>query len=85
MRILVNELITQTCEQLLDLFEDAVHRNLTDGILLSGGLDTSVIAATANKFGKLRAIMVALDDVSDVAYEMAVSYRRMWSGALKCP
>lgn len=69
----LNELITQTCVQLLDLFEAAVHRNLAPGILLSGGLDTSVIASTAGKFSELRAITVALDDAPDTAYAKAVA------------
>ncbi len=73
MKILVNELVTQTCEQLRGLFEEAVHRNLTDGILLSGGLDTSVITAAASKFGKLRGVTVALDDAPDVSYATTVA------------
>ena len=70
---MVNELVTQTCHQLRDLFEEAVHRNLTHGILLSGGLDTSVITAAASKFGKLRGITVALDNAPDVSYATTVA------------
>lgn len=73
MKILVNEPVTQTCGKLRDLFEEAVRRNLTDGILLSGGLDTSVITAAASKFSKLRAITVALGDAPDVAYSTTVA------------
>ncbi|MGA2789960.1 MAG: asparagine synthase-related protein [Candidatus Bathyarchaeia archaeon] len=70
---MANELITQTCGQLRGLFDKAVQRNLTDGILLSGGLDTSVIAATARKFSKLRAITVALEDAPDLSYATTVA------------
>ena len=73
MNVLVNELVTQTSEHLRDLFEKSVHRNLTDGILLSGGLDTSVITAAASKFGKLRGVTVALDDAPDLAYATTVA------------
>ena len=66
--MLANGLVTQTCVELRGLFDKAVQRNLTAGILLSGGLDTSVITATASKFSKLRAITVALEGGPDVAY-----------------
>jgi asparagine synthase (glutamine-hydrolysing) len=42
------------------LLEKAVERNLTEGILLSGGLDTSILAATASKFRSLKAFTAAL-------------------------
>ena len=70
---MANELVAQTCKQLRELFEEAVHRNLTDGILLSGGLDTSVITAAADKFGKLRGITVAFGDAPDVSYATTVA------------
>ena len=70
---MANELVAQTCKQLRELFEEAVHRNLTDGILLSGGLDTSVITAAAGKFGKLRGITVAFGDAPDVSYATTVA------------
>ena len=41
------------------LLEDAVKRNLTEGILLSGGLDTSILAFVASKFKSLKAFTVA--------------------------
>jgi asparagine synthetase B (glutamine-hydrolysing) len=60
-----NDLITQNCEKLLKLFEEAVHRNLADGILLSGGLDTSVIAAVVIRYTRPKAITVSLDNSPD--------------------
>jgi asparagine synthase (glutamine-hydrolysing) len=52
------------------LLEDAVKRNLADGILLSGGLDTSVLALIASKFVSLKAFTVALEGAPapDVQY-----------------
>lgn len=41
------------------MLERAVARNLGDGILLSGGLDTSVLAVLASKYARLRAFTIA--------------------------
>ena len=41
------------------LLKEAVKRNLTEGILLSGGLDTSILAFVASKFRSLKAFTVA--------------------------
>ena len=41
------------------LLEGAVKRNLAEGILLSGGLDTSILASIASKFKSLKAFTVA--------------------------
>src|SRR3990170_7826741 len=41
------------------LLEEAVQKNLTDGILLSGGLDTSILATVASKFARLKAFTCA--------------------------
>ena len=41
--------------------ESAVERNAAEAILLSGGLDTSIVAALASKHGPLRAYTVALE------------------------
>jgi asparagine synthase (glutamine-hydrolysing) len=50
--------------------EDAVERNLADGILLSGGLDTSILAVMASKLVPLKAFTVALQGAQapDVEY-----------------
>jgi len=57
------------------LLEEAVKRNLTDGILLSGGLDTSVLAVTASKFCSLKALTVALQKAPapDIEYATLVA------------
>ena len=46
------------------LLEDAVERAPTDGILLSGGLDTSILSAISGKLARrLRAVSVAVAGV----------------------
>lgn len=52
--------INEICFKLRFLLEKAVKRNLTDGILFSGGLDTSVLATVASKFARLKAFTCAL-------------------------
>lgn len=47
--------------QLRELVESAVERSTADGILLSGGLDTSILSAVAAKQGrKLRAVSISV-------------------------
>lgn len=41
--------------------ESAVERNLAESVLLSGGLDTSIVASIAARAGPLRAYTVALE------------------------
>jgi asparagine synthase (glutamine-hydrolysing) len=64
------ENIESICSKIRDLLEDAVKRNLTEGILLSGGLDTSILAVIASQFKSLKAVTVALKDAPapDVEY-----------------
>jgi asparagine synthase (glutamine-hydrolysing) len=52
-----------------------VKRNLAEGILLSGGVDTSVLAAVASKLVPLKAFTVALQGAPapDVEYAMLMS------------
>ncbi len=48
------------CVKLRSLLGDAVKRNLAEGVLFSGGLDTSVVAAVASQLVPLKAFTVAL-------------------------
>jgi asparagine synthase (glutamine-hydrolysing) len=61
--------------KLRSLIEKAIKRNLSEGLLLSGGLDTSILALIASKFTSLKAFTVALEGVSapDVKYASLVS------------
>ena len=57
------------------LLRDGVKKNLAEGVLLSGGLDTSVIAAVASKLVPLKAFTVAFQGAPapDVEYAMLMS------------
>ncbi|RLE54851.1 MAG: hypothetical protein DRJ40_09730 [Thermoprotei archaeon] len=46
------------CEELRKLLAEAVRRNLGEAVLLSGGLDSSVVAYLASKLTKVEAITV---------------------------
>jgi len=67
--------IDELCFELRFLLEEAVKKNLADGILLSGGLDTSVLAVIASKFVALKALTVALlgAQAPDVKYATLVA------------
>ncbi|MFC2025366.1 asparagine synthase-related protein [Chloroflexota bacterium] len=57
--------------------EESVKRNLTDGLLLSGGLDTAILAYLASKWAKPSCITVALRGAPalDVDYAKLVASR----------
>jgi asparagine synthase (glutamine-hydrolysing) len=57
--------------------EDAVRRNLCEGLLLSGGLDTSILALVASKFTAQKAFTVALNGAPapDIEYASLVARR----------
>jgi asparagine synthase (glutamine-hydrolysing) len=54
-----------------------VKNNLTEGILLSGGLDTSILAVVASRFSSLKAVTVALENAPapDVEYAVLMADR----------
>jgi asparagine synthase (glutamine-hydrolysing) len=51
--------------------ESAVERNRAEAVLLSGGLDTSIIASLASRHGPLRAYTVALEGAPSPDIEYA--------------
>ncbi len=63
--------------ELRTLLEKAVKKNLAQGILFSGGLDTSVLAVVASKFVSLKAFTVALQGAPapDVKYATLMAKR----------
>ena len=63
------------CNRLVKALEESVERNLAEGILLSGGLDTSILAYLASKRAKPKAFTVALLNVPapDIKYASLVS------------
>jgi len=54
----MNTDIEKICSELRLLLEEAVKKNLTEGILFSGGLDTSVLAVVASRFTLMKAFTV---------------------------
>ena len=54
--------INKICSEIRQLTEKVVHKNLTKGILFSGGLDTSIVAFEASKHTKLEAFTVAFEN-----------------------
>jgi len=67
--------INEICQKLRLLLEEAVKRNLSEGVLLSGGLDTSALVALASKYTPLKAFTVAFDGASapDINYAKLVA------------
>ena len=51
--------LDQICQEIRQITNKVVKKNLTDGILFSGGLDTSIVAYEAAKYTKLKAFTVA--------------------------
>jgi asparagine synthase (glutamine-hydrolysing) len=62
---------------IVQALEESVKRNLTDGFLLSGGLDTTILAYLASKWRKSSCITVALRGAPtpDVDYARLVASR----------
>ncbi len=62
---------------IIQALEESVRHNLTDGLLLSGGLDTAILAHLISKWVKPGCITVALRDAPapDVEYAKLVASR----------
>jgi len=69
--------INEICQKLRLLLEEAVKRNLSEGILLSGGLDTSTLVALASKYRSPKAFTVAFEGAPapDIKYAKLVADR----------
>ena len=71
--------IASLCDRLLKVLDKSVERNLAEGILLSGGLDTSILAYLASKRLELKAFTAALQNAPapdiDYARLMASLFR----------
>jgi len=67
--------INEICLELRQSLERAVEKNLASGILLSGGLDTSILASIASRYVSLRAFTVAFDEAEapDLEYARRVA------------
>jgi len=65
----------QLCSEIQSVLREAVEKNLGDGLLLSGGLDTSVVASIAARRTSSRAFTVAFQeaDATDPKYAELVA------------
>lgn len=70
-----NRTINQLCLRLRILLKEAVKRNRTQGILFSGGLDTSILAVFGSKLVKLKAFTIALQGAPapDIKYAILMA------------
>ena len=64
--------VDEVCSKLRILLEKAVENNPAEGILLSGGLDTSILAVIASKFISLKSVTIAFQNSSPPDVEYAV-------------
>jgi len=62
-------------EELVELMKVSVKENIAEAVLLSGGLDSSVVACLASKYSKSEptAIVVALEEGTDIHYSRLVA------------
>ncbi len=64
-------------DTIVQALEESVKRNLADGLLLSGGLDTTILAYLSSRWARPTCITVALRDAPapDVGYAKLVASR----------
>jgi len=66
--------LTQTvCAKIRELLDCAVQSNIADCVLLSGGLDTSVVTALASKRRKFTGLTVSLNNAPDTRFASLVA------------
>jgi asparagine synthase (glutamine-hydrolysing) len=67
--------VNKLAEELVALMKDSVKENIAEAVLLSGGLDSSVIACLASKYSESKptAIVVALEEGTDIHYSRLVA------------
>ncbi|MHA1377461.1 MAG: asparagine synthase-related protein [Candidatus Helarchaeota archaeon] len=71
----MNEYISELSSKLSILLEKSIKNTLSDGILLSGGLDTSIVASIAVKYTKIKAVTIAFENAPtpDVEYAKRIA------------
>lgn len=77
---IMNNSVDEICSEIQLILERAVKRNLAQGILLSGGLDTSILAVIATKHVSLKAFTSAFKGAPtpDVKYAtLMANYLRL--------
>ena len=78
--------LADLCDRLRSSLNEAVRRNLAEGALLSGGLDSSIVAALASRHGLRRAFTVAYGgaDAPDLRYAKLVARRFRLKHVIYC-
>lgn len=69
--------VGRICSEIRESLKEAVKNNLSEGILLSGGLDTSILSVIASKLVPLKAVTIALQDspAPDLKYSALMAKR----------
>jgi asparagine synthase (glutamine-hydrolysing) len=73
----------EVCSKLRELLRDAVEKNAADALLLSGGLDTSILAAVSEEAVKKRKALTVSMDINgtpapDLEYAKKVAQRFLY-------
>jgi asparagine synthase (glutamine-hydrolysing) len=73
----------EVCNRLREILSDAVERNAADALLLSGGLDTSILAAISENTGKTKKAFTVSMDVNgtpapDLEYAKKVAQKFLY-------
>jgi asparagine synthase (glutamine-hydrolysing) len=69
------ENVNALAKELVELMKVSVRENIAEAVLLSGGLDSSVIACLASEYSESKptAIVVALEEGTDIHYSRLVA------------
>ncbi len=69
------ENVNALADELVELMKVSVKENIAEAVLLSGGLDSSVVACLASEYpeSKPTAIVVALEEGTDIYYSRSVA------------
>mgnify|MGYP001055839513 CR=1 FL=1 len=70
---MANDALSDVSRRIRLLLEAAVRRNIAECVLLSGGLDTSIVVALASKYSKLTGITVSLGEAPDVKFATLIA------------
>jgi asparagine synthase (glutamine-hydrolysing) len=70
---MTEEWVEANSVKLRELLDISVKKNLSDCILFSGGLDTSVVAAIASSYTQLTGVTVSFHDAPDVPYAKLIA------------
>ncbi|MFQ5920753.1 MAG: asparagine synthase C-terminal domain-containing protein [Nitrososphaerales archaeon] len=61
------------CDEIRRALHESISRNRCDAILLSGGIDSSILASMASKLNRLTGITVTRDDSPDLRYARIIA------------